>query len=196
MLSDADVDVTVDVPGSPNISLNECIICRKRTDSAGCKQLHGTPDGRNKILEDAKTLNDVFISTLSPQVKENFRYHSKTCSSSYRLSAKRIREKNQLEQEHQKENEQNDEQSSSAARCQATRKTRHSSESSSTASYATTSSASKSKSKVCIICNSARFKRQHKPTFRICEEDRAKLFLAAYTFNKDAVGKDVFCILL
>ena len=48
-------------------------------------------------------------------------------------------------------------------------------------------SSSSKETKPCIVCNSLRLKRQHEPLYQICDPNRARLFLAAYSFNKDEV---------
>ena len=159
-----------------NVSLDKCIICGKKTDTSSCSKLYGTAEGRQKIAAASEKLQDHLVSNLSSEDRNNFRYHSLTCYANYRRQAQRI-------QENEEGNQQNEQQSDPSEQPWrvTSRKTRRSGES----SAATGSSGNQQKK--CIGCNSFRVNRQHAPTFRICEDNRAQLFLAAYTLNRDDV---------
>ena len=144
-----------------------CIICQKLKESRRCTKLTSTVDGRSKIMETSKLLNDKLLVHLSNNELSEIKYHGKTCYARYKRSGER----------HAKRTIDNAEFSDSNDSMQTpeVRPKR--------AKIATNTHL---RDKPCIICNQVTFKVVTK-RFRICEDEPAQNVLKAAASDKDIV---------
>ena len=64
-------------------NINFCLICQKLKDSSGSHKLTSTPDGRSKVVQTSKLLNNDFLHNLDASDFSNIQYHVNTCYARY-----------------------------------------------------------------------------------------------------------------
>ena len=150
-----------------DLSLNEadlskCVICQRK----GGGNLSSEQNGRDKIIDTSAKLNDNLVVTIDDDLLDSIKYHMK-CYRSYIRKGDRATENTK--------NEESAETSINIAASVSKRLKRD-----------RKSVDGSSSTNICIICNKSKHKND-KETFRICEVNRAKLFLEARKFNLDDV---------
>ena len=127
-----------------------------------------TENGRTKLIAAIKDVNDDFLVDFSENELNSIKYHVKHCYKPYILKAERVAKRKQENVDKQQ--------------CK-------SEEERANVAYIPRLKRRKSNgvdSKVCVICQNYSYKKDHK-LYRICENDRAELMLAATKFNLDSV---------
>lgn len=148
-------------------------IYQKVKDNKGSTKLWSAENGRDKVMSISIYLEDKNFLGLSEREKAGIQYHLKTCYSTYNKSWawEEIRQR-KLDELHQPK------------------------ESSSTTHWPKPSCSRPSRQKIvrkisprektCIICNNMTSKRDSN-RHQLSGPEKAKLFLSAHNFNKDAV---------
>ena len=159
--------------------ITKCIICQKDQPKVN---LSSSRDGRRTIVECIEKLGDNFLYGLTAAEKDEIKYHSRSCYSSYKLKAERTPSKSQLENNNDIVNDSETLLNSPGPSTRTTRPR----ESSPITRTLLNQSFSCVTEKPCIICEQFKYKNDTK-RYRVCETNRAKNFIKAYNFNKDKV---------
>lgn len=161
------------VPEQKKLDIRKCIIYQKDKDNKGSTKLWSAENGRDKVMSISIYLEDKNFLGLSEREKAGIQYHLKTCYSTYNKSWawEEIRQR-KLDELHQPK------------------------ESSSTTHWPKPSCSRPNRQKIvrkisprektCIICNNMTSKRDSN-RHQLSGPEKAKLFLSAHNFNKDAV---------
>ena len=167
------------IPSVSSVSkrdISKCIFCQKDKHD---ENINSTPDGRKKAKTFIEAVGNNFLEGLTTQeVDDKIQYHSKSCFSTFRKRASRtsqnttpgvVPETSSSEDHHTRTRSMDSSNAASDSR-------------GTNAQY----------NEKCIVCDHIKHK-DIRMKYRISEVARAKLFIQAYTFNKDDVYRR--CIL-
>ena len=159
--------------------ISKCIICQKDQPKV---KLSSSKEGSEVLRRSIKKLGDNYLNGLTETERDEIKYHSRSCYSSYKLTAER------------KENERATE-STADTNVPGTLPETPGSSCKKNQPRGTSPLASppcSQKEKPCVICRQLKYKKDTKK-YCICEVQCAKNFIKAYNFNRDEVCEK--CIL-
>ena len=77
------------IPEKKKRDIGKCILCQCVKDSKGSNRLTSTEDGRSKVIDASRYLQDDVLSRLSEDEFTSIMYHVKTCYANYIRSKKK-----------------------------------------------------------------------------------------------------------
>ena len=149
------------------ININLCIICQK---SKPREKLSSTDTGRNKLLSASNILKDGLFDEFNDNDMSSVKYHSNSCYKQYTLKSERQLRINETAELSSIDNSLVEDEPSLDVQPRAKRR----------------KSSNVDTPKICIICQKIYSGKGNK-LYRLCENDRADLFLSATRFNLDEV---------
>ena len=160
-------------------NIDKCIICQA---NKGNTNLTSTLNGRLTLIDCSNFLKDDLLDGVEDL--EKIKYHTKPCFSNYKKQKEKQKERS--ERKHNLENDETvpEDEPSTSEQVEPVRSSKRLKID--PASTTPKIDDKDKEKKPCIVCNQMKCKGVDR-RYRICEADRAKLFLSAMKYNKDVV---------